>query len=282
MSHLLARIAKPPPPGFLERVLESSWELAVRYALLAGIAWLLCYVIFRRRWFHRKIIEKFPHSTEVRREIFYSAVSVVIFSIVGVATYYAWKAGWTRMYGGREAYKTFWFWCSIPCAAVIHDTWFYWTHRLMHHPKLFRVFHRTHHLSRNPTPWAAYAFDPPEAVIQAAMFPVVVMTIPMHPMAFGIFMLWQVLFNIAGHTGYEFNPRWLMRTPLKWILNTPTNHIMHHETLRGNYGLYFNFWDRLMGTNHAQYEDRYNEVTTRPKPATSGSMPGLEPRTAEQ
>jgi sterol desaturase/sphingolipid hydroxylase (fatty acid hydroxylase superfamily) len=40
---------------------------------------------------------------------------------------------------------------------------------------------------------------------------------------------------------------------------------MHHETLRGNYGLYFNIWDRLMGTNHAQYEARFREVTTRPK-----------------
>ena len=54
-----------------------------------------------------------------------------------------------------------------------------------------------------------------------------------------------------------------MKTPLKWVLNTPTNHIMHHETLRGNYGLYFNVWDRLMGTNHANYEARFEEVTSR-------------------
>jgi sterol desaturase/sphingolipid hydroxylase (fatty acid hydroxylase superfamily) len=40
---------------------------------------------------------------------------------------------------------------------------------------------------------------------------------------------------------------------------------MHHETLRGNYGLYFNVWDRLMGTNHDHYENRFREVTTRSK-----------------
>ncbi|MEZ0388978.1 MAG: sterol desaturase family protein, partial [Verrucomicrobium sp.] len=39
----------------------------------------------------------------------------------------------------------------------------------------------------------------------------------------------------------------------------------HHEYYRGNYGLYFNVWDRLMGTNHEKYEERFAEVTNRPK-----------------
>jgi lathosterol oxidase len=40
---------------------------------------------------------------------------------------------------------------------------------------------------------------------------------------------------------------------------------MHHESMRGNYGLYFNIWDRLMGTNHKDYEQRFREVTSRRK-----------------
>lgn len=168
---MLARVPNPPPTLFdhATEVAKSSWELGYRYAMLAGITWLLCYVIFKRRWFHRKIIARFPASSEVRREMLYSAISVVIFSIVGLLTIQAAKMGWTQLYGGKDAFKTVWFWCSIPCAAVIHDTWFYWTHRLMHHRMLFRWFHRIHHLSHNPTPWAAYAFDPLEAVVQAAI-----------------------------------------------------------------------------------------------------------------
>jgi sterol desaturase/sphingolipid hydroxylase (fatty acid hydroxylase superfamily) len=54
-----------------------------------------------------------------------------------------------------------------------------------------------------------------------------------------------------------------MRSPLRYLLNTPTNHIMHHESMRGNFGLYFNFWDRIMGTNHPGYEQRFAEVTGR-------------------
>jgi sterol desaturase/sphingolipid hydroxylase (fatty acid hydroxylase superfamily) len=33
--------------------------------------------------------------------------------------------------------------------------------------------------------------------------------------------------------------------------------------MRGNFGLYFNFWDRIMGTNHPAYEQRFTEVTGR-------------------
>ena len=93
----------------------------------------------------------------------------------------------------------------------------------------------------------------------------------MHPMAFSLFMVWQIFFNVMGHTGYEIHPRWLMDTWLGKLLNTPTNHIMHHEKMRGNYGLYFNVWDRVMGTNHPDYESRYREVTSRPRAAATAT-----------
>ena len=104
--------------------------------------------------------------------------------------------------------------------------------------------------------------------MHAAVFPLVAFVMPIHPIAFAIFMGWQILFNIVGHAGYEIYPRWLLDSWIGRILNTPTNHIMHHEKLRGNYGIYFNIWDRLMKTNHADYEKRFREVTSRePQPA---------------
>lgn len=244
---------------------NTSVFVAMRYAMLAGIAWLLAYVIFYRRWRHRKVVQKLPAATEIRREMLYSAISVVIFAAVGALTILVAKQGWTQIYTRPGLYPTWWFWTSIGCAIVLHDTWFYWTHRLMHHRKLFRHFHRVHHLSHNPSPWAAYAFNPAEAVVQAMIFPLAVMVMPMHPAAFAIFMIWQIVHNIVGHTGFETYPRWLMDSWLGKILNTPTNHAMHHEKLRGNYGLYFNVWDRLMKTNHVDYESRFREVTSRPK-----------------
>jgi len=228
--------------------------------------------MFRHRWFHRKVIARFPQSEEVRREIRYSVLTLVIFGMVGAGTIAAAGAGWTRIYWRVSDHGGGGFAGSLICAIFLHDAYFYWTHRLMHHRWLFPVFHRVHHLSRNPSPWAAYAFAPAEAVVEAGIFPLVALVIPIHPGAFGIFMLWQIAYNVAGHTGFEYHPKWLMNTPLRFLLNTPTNHVMHHEKMRGNYGLYFNIWDRLMGTNHPDYETRFREVTSR--------APGVGPRGA--
>ena len=263
-------------PSFPVLTTGITVDLAIRYALLAGLAWLLGYVIFKRRWIHRKIVARFPARSEVRRELRWSLSSVAIFGLVGALTIWAARAGWTQLYWNVSEYGWAWFWGSVVCAIFLHDAYFYWTHRAMHHPRLFPWLHRVHHLSHNPSPWAAYAFDPLEALVQAAIFPIAVLVMPMHPIAFSIFMVWQITNNVLGHTGYEFYPRCLMNSPLKFFLNTPTNHAMHHEKLRGNFGLYFNLWDRLMGTNHVDYEQRFCEVTTRQRehivaPSAAGS-----------
>jgi len=251
-------------PNFAEITTGTTVALALRYLFLAGMAWLLCYVFFKNRWLHRKIVARFPQSTEVRREFAYSMLSMFIFGLVAAATVLASRQGWTQLYWRITDHGWGWFWGSVPCMILLHDAYFYWTHRLMHHRRLFRWFHRVHHLSHNPSPWASYAFNPLEAIVQAGIFPLSVLLMPVHPLAFALFMLWQITNNVLGHTGYEIYPHWLMKSWLRHILNTPTNHIMHHEKMQANYGLYFNFWDRLMGTNHQDYEPRFRQVTSRP------------------
>ncbi len=261
--------------GFFQLTAGTTVEVALRYFVFAGLAWLLGYRLFRKRWFHRKIIARLPQSADVRRELGYSLLTLLIFGAMGAATVVASRQGWTQMYWEVGEYGWGWFWGSAVCGIFLHDAYFYWTHRLMHHPRLFGAFHRVHHLSTNPTPWAAYSFAPLEAVVEAGIFPLAVCVMPMHPLAFGVVMLWQIIFNVLGHAGYEFHPRWLMDSPLRYVLNTPTNHIMHHERMKGNYGLYFNLWDRLLGTNLPDYEDRFRAVTARPETATAtgGSEP---------
>ena len=247
----------------LQMVGGIAMENWLRYALFATIAWVLAYVLFKKRWWQRKIIQREPTGGDVRREMMWSTLTALIYGLVGTTTIILGKTyGW-MFYKRIDSHGWVWFWCSILVAIVIHDTYFYWSHRLMHHPKLFRWFHKVHHESNNPSPWAAYCFAPLEAVSQALIFPLLAFTLPMHPLAFGLFMLWQITFNVLGHTGYEYFPNWLMKSWLGKIANTPTNHVQHHEKMRGNYGLYFNVWDRLMGTNHKDYEARFEEVTSR-------------------
>jgi sterol desaturase/sphingolipid hydroxylase (fatty acid hydroxylase superfamily) len=35
---------------------------------------------------------------------------------------------------------------------------------------------------------------------------------------------------------------------------------MHHKLFKQNYGLYFRFWDMLMGTTHEKYEQTFMEI----------------------
>ena len=75
--------------------------------------------------------------------------------------------------------------------------------------------------------------------------------------------------NIVAHLGYEFMPRWFIRVPpFKWM-TTSTFHNLHHTRLDGNYALFFRFWDRLLGTEVPEYEQKFVErgaAATAPSP----------------
>jgi Delta7-sterol 5-desaturase len=136
---------------------------------------------------------------------------------------------------------------------VLHDAYFYWTHRLLHRPWWFARFHSTHHQSVHPTPWAAYSFHPVEAGIQALFFVIVVHLLPFHPLVLVIFLIWMILRNTIGHCAYELLP-WQAATSgaLRWVTST-SHHHFHHAHNKGNYGLYFTYWDRWMHTEDTQY-----------------------------
>jgi sterol desaturase/sphingolipid hydroxylase (fatty acid hydroxylase superfamily) len=130
----------------------------------------------------------------------------------------------------------------------------------MHHPSIYRWVHKVHHLSTNPSPWAAMAFHPIEAVIEAGIIVVVVLMFPVHPLAIGIFLLFMMVYNVYGHLGYELYPAGFAHSKIGRWINTSVNHNQHHQHFKGNYGLYFLFWDRLMGTIRPDYEERFEEL----------------------
>jgi uncharacterized protein (DUF2147 family) len=155
------------------------------------------------------------------------------------------------------------FFVAFPLLFLIHDTYFYWMHRFIHHPKLFKWFHLVHHRSVNPSPWAAYAFHPLEAFLESMIFVIFLFTLPISGWHLLIFFVISLTYNVYGHLGYElypagFNRHWLGR----WV-NTSVSHNLHHHYFKGNYGLYFLFWDRLMGTMREDYDSAYKEVMSR-------------------
>ncbi|MFC6996052.1 sterol desaturase family protein [Rufibacter roseus] len=239
--------------------------LAARYVFIAGVAFLVFYILLPKKFAGRKIQALSPKRKDYMREVGYSFFTFVVFAAYGVVLSAEWVLPYTQIYTDVHAYSWGYFAFSIVLALVIHDAYFYWTHRLMHHPKLFKAFHLTHHKSVNPSPWAAFSFSPLEAVVEGGIIFVVAFLIPIHPLAIVAFLFFMTVYNVYGHLGYEIYPHWLVNSSLGRWLNTSTNHNMHHKFFKGNYGLYFRYWDEWMGTTHAKYNETLAKLVSPPQ-----------------
>ncbi len=239
-------------------------KIGTRYFVLAGFVFLLFYKLIKKRVSYKKIQQKFPHSRDYAREIGYSISTICIFALVPLVIIDVRPIrSHTFFYTNIDQYGWVYFFLVFPLMFIIHDAYFYWAHRLMHHKKLFRLFHLVHHYSTNPSPWAAYSFHPLEAIIEAGIFAVFLFTFPVTPLHLGIFFFAMIVYNVYGHLGYELYPKGFSTHWLgKWI-NTSVNHNQHHQYFKGNYGLYFLWWDRWMNTIRKDYDNQFNEVKGR-------------------
>ena len=240
---------------------------ADKYFLTAGPVFLIFYVFLRKKIFYKKIQIKVPSLKDYVREIGFSTLSIIIFSFPPLLILYSNTIRpHTTFYTDIHEHSIFYFVMAFPIMLLMHDAYFYLIHRIMHSPWLFKKFHLVHHKSTNPSPWAAYAFHPFEAMLESLIFPIFLFTIPVHSIHLMVFFIFSLLYNVYGHLGFElypkgFNTHWLGR----WV-NTSTSHNLHHQYFKGNYGLYFTIWDRLLGTLRPDYDSAFAELTSRIKP----------------
>ena len=259
-------------PSFLEE-LVARWLLDLqvdltRYAIFAVATWFLLWVVLAAPLAHRKVRGSKPPWRQLVTEFAISLRSLAIFSTVGAGMFALERAG--IMTGPARAAQWGWGWGAVSLILIViaHDAWFYWTHRAMHDPRFFRVFHRRHHRSHNPSPFTAYSFDLAEAAVQAIFVPIWMLLVPTSWPVVGLFMLHQIFRNTIGHCGYEVFPARRDGRPLIGWLTTVTHHDLHHAQAGWNYGLWFTWWDRWMGTEHPEYLARFAASVGRPRVAT--------------
>jgi len=187
---------------------------------------------------------------QIRKEIGWSLASAAIYGTPAGIVAWGWQQlGWTLIYTDIAARPLWWLPLSLLAYLFAHDTWFYWTHRWMHRPAVFRAAHAVHHASRPPTAWAAMSFHPLEALTGAFVIPALTFVIPVHVAVLGIVLAVMTVMGVTNHMGWEMFPRAIVHSPLgKWLI-TASHHQRHHEEYRCNYGLYFRFWDRACGTD---------------------------------
>jgi sterol desaturase/sphingolipid hydroxylase (fatty acid hydroxylase superfamily) len=237
--------------------------LTLRYFIFAGIAYYIFWVWKKDKFQNYRIQEKFPDISKIKIEIKYSVITFIVFALVGVGIFISKKMGYTKIYTNFNDYGFGYFLFSLAFMIIVHDAYFYFAHRLMHHKLLFNSVHRVHHISTNPSPWASFSFHPYEAVLEAAIVPILVFVLPLHFITILSFILFMTLLNVIGHLGYEFWAKGFTRNPLTGWNNTSTHHNLHHQKYNCNYGLYFNWWDKLFDTNYITYHEEYDKIISR-------------------
>ena len=243
-------------------------KIGTRYFLVALIGYLVFYVLLRRKLLYQKIQTKFPKTIDYLREGGYSLSTMIVFSLIVMVINSKTIGPHTTRYRDIAEFGWYYYFLAFPIMFIMHDVYFYIVHRIMHHPAIFKKVHLVHHQSTNPSPWAAYAFHPIEAVVEQGIVIIFYFTIPIHITHLAIFFLFSIIYNVYGHLGYELYPIGFNKTMIgKWI-NTSTNHNQHHQYFKGNYGLYTLVWDRLFGTIRSDYDQHFEDVKTR-KPVSS-------------
>ncbi len=124
-----------------------------------------------------------------------------------------------------------WFVCLfllIPFWEAFH---FYWIHRLIHFPFLYKHVHALHHRNINVGPWSGLSMHPVEHIIYLSAV-LIHFLVAAHPLHILYHLQFITLTAATTHTGYQ---GFFLGGKLRMALGT-YHHQMHHRYFECNYG----------------------------------------------
>lgn len=234
--------------AFFVYILILFFAIVVRYFIAAGIFYFYYYSFKSKIFREKRLSKRPPKKGQLQQEILWSIKSSLVFAIVGAVTFWLWKNGFTAVYPDIFGYGLWYLPVSIILALLIHETYYYWIHRWMHQPKIYRWVHKVHHDSLTPTPWTAFSFHPWESLLEAIILPLILLIVPLHPYILGFYLLLMTLSSVINHLDIEIYPMRFQKSKIGSLFIGATHHHYHHAEFKTNYGLYFTFWDKWMGT----------------------------------
>lgn len=216
--------------------------LAIIFIRYITVAYLYDYLL---SVFTKKTDNIYKEKTaQIRKEVKWSFFSSVIFCVYGGFSFWAYQQGFTRIYDQISQFP-FWYYClSIFILLLLYETYYYWLHRWMHLPSVYKVVHKVHHQSVHSTVFTSFSFHPFEAILQSLFFPIVIFLIPMHYSVLIIVLMLMTISAVVNHSGTEIFSNHFV---LKYFIGS-SHHHLHHTRFKSNFGLYLTWWDRWMKT----------------------------------
>lgn len=135
---------------------------------------------------------------------------------------------------------------------------FYWVHRALHWPPLYKRAHALHHRSTNVGPWSGLSMHPVE---HALFFSSVLIhfLVPAHPIHILFHMQHQALTAATSHAGFET----LLVKDQNALALGNFHHQMHHRYFECNYGNLEVPWDKAFGSFHDGTEESHERFLER-------------------
>lgn len=154
---------------------------------------------------------------------------------------------WGQLYMDSTTHSPLYQFVITPlCYWIITDTSFYWQHRTFHSKWLYMQFHAFHHKCRPITTFCGNSAGIIELFVVEfchALMPPLFM--PIHAKTWVFLALGNQAWTIYLHT---FDDCGISRLP-GWLYDCRDHHVHHYYGIKSyNFGLFFQFWDRVMGT----------------------------------
>ena len=222
--------------------------ILLRYFLLAGGIYWLFYSAFNKPVVGQSSNTILSHQQLVKKDIALSIAATMASAICAALVMTIYDSGATRLYSSMDDYGIWYLFVSFFGVIFLQDTCYYFLHLGFHHPLIYNWLHKGHHRSKNPTPWTSFALDFPEALIQGLFLVAIVFVIPLHFAVLAMWLITMTIWSLVNHLGFELFPSFPNHWLGKWFISSD-HHSFHHRHFTKHYGLYFTFWDRLLGTN---------------------------------
>ena len=187
---------------------------------------------------------QFTFRGQIRDNIFWTLASgVTVWTAYEVLLLWAMANGYAPIL--TFAAHPIWFVALFFLIPIWESFYFYWIHRTLHIPFLYRHVHALHHRNINVGPWSGLSMHPVEHVIFLGSV-LIHFIVAAHPVHILYHLQYYALTAATTHCGFE---GMLVKDRNRLRLGT-FHHQMHHRYFECNYGSLEIPWDKLFGSFH--------------------------------
>lgn len=143
---------------------------------------------------------------------------------------------------------------------------FYWIHRFLHWPPLYKMVHSLHHRNTNVGPWSGLSMHPIEHLLFFSSV-LIHWVVSAHPIHILFHMQHQALTASTSHAGYE---KMLVKETSALVLGN-FHHQLHHRYFECNYGNLEVPWDKVFDSFHDGTELSHTQFVERRRKLAKGA-----------